>query len=106
MTADASSASWLAELTGKPKSIIGMVHLPALPGMPLYDAAGGMRAIREWVRRDLDALQNGGIHAVMFCNENDRPYRLDADPASVAAMGDVIGSLRDEVSVPFGVNIL
>ena len=42
----------------------------------------------------------------MFCNENDRPYRLDADPASVAAMADVIGGIRDEVSVPFGVNIL
>ena len=36
-----TTASWLTELTGKPKSIIGMVHLPALPGMPLYDAAGG-----------------------------------------------------------------
>ena len=83
-----------------------MVHLPALPGTPLYDAAGGMRAVREWVKRDLDALQAGGIHAVMFCNENDRPYRLDADPASVAAMADVIGGVRAEVSVPFGVNVL
>lgn len=101
-----AAANWLSELTGEPKSIIGMVHLPALPGTPLYDANGGMKAIREWVRRDLDALQSGGIHAVMFCNENDRPYRLDADPASVAAMGDVIGGIRDEVSVPFGVNIL
>ena len=100
------STNWLTELTGKPKSIIGMVHLPALPGTPLYDSAGGMAGVREWVRRDLDALQNGGIHAVMFCNENDRPYRLDADPASVAAMGDVIGGIRDEVAVPFGVNIL
>jgi hypothetical protein len=42
----------------------------------------------------------------MFCNENDRPYRLDADPASVAAMSDVIGGVRNEVSVPFGVNVL
>lgn len=98
--------NWLTELTGKPKPIIGMVHLPALPGTPLYDARGGMPAIRDWVRRDLDALQKGGIHAVMFCNENDRPYRLDADPASVAAMSDVIGGVRDEVSVPFGVNVL
>ena len=101
-----TSANWLTELTGKPKSIIGMVHLPALPGTPLYDSAGGMAGVREWVRRDLDALQNGGIHAVMFCNENDRPYRLDADQASVAAMGDVIGGIRDEVAVPFGVNVL
>jgi membrane complex biogenesis BtpA family protein len=42
----------------------------------------------------------------MFCNENDRPYRLDADMASVAAMADVIASVRGDLSVPFGVNVL
>jgi membrane complex biogenesis BtpA family protein len=98
--------SWLTELTGKRKTIIGMVHLPALPGTPLYDAAGGMAAIRDWVKRDLEALQSGGIDAVMFCNENDRPYRLEADFASVAAISDVVASMRDQLSVPFGVNVL
>ena len=86
--------NWLQELTGKPKPIIGMVHLPALPGTPLYDASGGMKAIRDWVARDLEALQEGGIHAVMFCNENDRPYRLDADMASATAMADVVATFR------------
>src|SRR4051812_43085153 len=98
-----AGTSWLTELTGKPKPIIGMVHFPALPGTPLYDSKGGMTAIRDWVRRDLEALQTGGIHAVMFCNENDRPYRLDADIASVAAMAEIIGELKAEISVPFGV---
>jgi uncharacterized protein len=98
--------NWLTELTGVSKPIIGMVHLPALPGSPLFDADGGMKAIREWVRRDLDALQSGGIDAVMFCNENDRPYRLDADFASVAATADVVATMRDQLSVPFGVNVL
>jgi uncharacterized protein len=98
--------NWLTELTGRPKPVIGMVHFPPLPGSPLYDAAGGMEAIRTWVKRDLAALQAGGIHAVMFCNENDRPYRLDADMASVAAMGDVIGGLKSDIRVPFGVNLL
>src|SRR5215213_3693467 len=97
---------WLTELTGARKPIIGMAHLPALPGTPLYDAAGGMRHARDWVARDLEALQGGGIDAIMFCNENDRPYRLDADLASVAAMADVVASLRGELSVPFGVNVL
>lgn len=99
-------STWLTELTGIGKPIIGMVHLPALPGSPLYDGAGGMSAIRDWVRRDLVALQGAGIDAVMYCNENDRPYRLDADVASVAAMSDVIAATRDELSVPFGVNVL
>ena len=31
------SGNWLTELTGARKPIIGMVHLPALPGTPLYD---------------------------------------------------------------------
>lgn len=101
-----AATSWLTELTGRPKPIVGMVHFPPLPGTPLYDAAGGMAAIRAWVQRDLHALQAGGIHAVMFCNENDRPYRLDADMATVAAMGDVIGSLKSEITVPYGVNVL
>ncbi len=39
--------NWLTELTGAPKPIIGMAHLPALPGAPLYDAAGGMDAVRD-----------------------------------------------------------
>jgi membrane complex biogenesis BtpA family protein len=98
--------NWLSELTGTKKSIIGMAHLPALPGTPLYDSAKGMQGIRDWVARDLEALQGGGIDAVMFCNENDRPYVLDADAASVAAMADVVATLRGELSVPFGVNVL
>jgi membrane complex biogenesis BtpA family protein len=98
--------NWLTELTGATKPIIGMAHLPALPGTPLYDSGAGMSHVRDWVARDLEALQSGGIDAVMFCNENDRPYRLDADVASVAAMSDVVASLRGELSVPFGVNVL
>ncbi|HET7093069.1 MAG TPA: BtpA/SgcQ family protein, partial [Thermomicrobiales bacterium] len=67
---------------------------------------GGMAKVRDWVKRDLAALQEGGIDAVMFCDENDRPYRLDADMASVAAMADVVASLRGDLSVPFGVDVL
>jgi len=102
----AAAPNWLVELTGVPKPIVGMVHLPALPGTPLYDAAGGMGKVREAVRRDLAALQAGGIHAVMFCNENDRPYRLEADAASIAGMADVVAGARGELSVPFGVDVL
>jgi uncharacterized protein len=98
--------NWLTDLTGAVKPVIGMAHLPALPGTPLYDAGDGMAAIRDWVRRDLEALQRGGVDAVMFCNENDRPYCLDADLATVAGMTDVVASLRGELAVPFGVNVL
>jgi len=91
---------------GKGKAVIGMVHIPALPGTPLYDARGGMNKLLDSAAADLEALQSGGIDAVMFGNENDRPYSLKAPPASIAAMSAVIAALRPVVKVPFGVNYL
>jgi hypothetical protein len=91
---------------GAVKPVIAMVHLGALPGAPLHDAQGGMEAIIEGARKDLAALQAAGVDAVMFGNENDRPYELQVDTASTAAMAYVIGRLRNEIRVPFGVNVL
>lgn len=98
--------SIVKELFGKEKPIIGMVHFPPLPGSPLYNDDKGIDYILERVRHDLNALQNGGIDAVMFCNENDRPYKLKADYATVATVSRVIGELIDEITVPFGIDIL
>lgn len=91
---------------GVAKPVIAMVHLGALPGSPLYDAAAGLPGLLEGARRDLAALQAAGFDAVMFGNENDRPYELDVDTASTATMAYVIGALRAEIKVPFGVNVL
>ena len=91
---------------GEQKPAIAMVHLGALPGSPLYDADGGVNAIIEAARADLVALQAAGFDAVMFGNENDRPYELTVDTVSSATMAHVIGALRSEITLPFGVNIL
>lgn len=91
---------------GAGKPVIAMVHLGALPGTPLHDGAGGVDAILAAAGRDLDALQAAGVDAVMFGNENDRPYELKVDTASTATMAYVIGRLRDRIRVPFGVNVL
>ena len=57
---------WLAKDLGSRKPVIAMAHLPALPGSPLHDAAGGMAAIIEHVSRDIEALQAGGVDCIMF----------------------------------------
>lgn len=88
------------------KPVIAMVHLGALPGTPLHDAAGGLAALLAAARADLAALQAAGVDAVMFGNENDRPYEFRVDPASTATMAFLIGQLRAEITVPFGVNVL
>jgi uncharacterized protein len=91
---------------GTAKPVIAMVHLGALPGSPLHDAEAGVEGIVEAAARDLDALMAAGVDAVMFGNENDRPYELQVDTASTAAMAYVIGQLRGRITVPFGVNVL
>lgn len=91
---------------GTPKPVIAMVHLGALPGTPLFNAEAGLEGIVEAALADLTALQAAGVDAVMFGNENDRPYEFDADRASLATMAFVIGRLRNDITVPFGVNVL
>lgn len=93
-------------LFGVRKPVIGMVHLGALPGSPLYDAEAGLEGLIAGARADLAALQEAGFDAVMFGNENDRPYEFKVDTASTATMAYVIGQLRNEITLPFGVNVL
>ena len=88
------------------KPVIAMIHLPALPGSPLYDPKLGLNYIIESAQRDLEALQDADVDAVLFGNENDRPYELKANTASSATMSYVIGFLKEKIKVPFGVNVL
>ena len=88
------------------KPVIAMVHLPALPGSPLYNPKLGLDYILETAEKDLLALQEAEVDAVMFGNENDRPYEFKANPASSSTMAHVIGALRNIIKVPYGVNVL
>ncbi len=99
---EGKSASLFREI----KPAIARVHLGALPGSPLHDLEAGIDGIVDAARRDLKALQDAGFDAIMFGNENDRPYEFEVDTASTATMAYVIGCLKKEITVPFGVNVL
>ena len=88
------------------KVVIAMAHIGALPGTPLYDADGGMAKLGDGVVADIEALQGGGVAAIMFGNENDRPYRFAAPPSGIAAMTAVVTAVKPLLKVPFGVNYL
>jgi membrane complex biogenesis BtpA family protein len=96
----------LHDLFGVDKPIIAMVHLPALPGRPRHDRASGLGPCVEAVAADLRALQAAGVDGLLFCNEADLPYQLSVGPEVAAAMASVIGQVRDEVSLPFGVDLV
>jgi membrane complex biogenesis BtpA family protein len=98
--------SWIEDVFGCRKPIIGMCHLNALPGDPAFDRQGGMQEVVKWARRDLLALQNGGIDAVMFSNEFSLPYLTCVETVTVAAMARIIGELLPDIGVSFGVNVL
>jgi uncharacterized protein len=93
------------ELFGDRRPLIAMAHLRALPGTPLYDAQGGMGAIIEALRGDLEIILAADFDAVLFCNEGDLPYSFKAGYECVAAMTRVVTELapRDR---PFGVDFL
>lgn len=98
--------TWLMETFGVAKPVIGMIHLPPLPGTALYDDARGVAAIIESAKRDADALQQGGIDAVMFGNEGDWPYRTRLGPETVATVAAAVTAVAPLLSVPFGVDVL
>ena len=96
----------LEERFGTVKPVIAMVHFPGLPGRPRHDRDAGRARLLDVVGRDLEVLQDAGVDAVLFCNENDIPYQLAVGPEVPAAMAAVIGELHPAIRVPFGVNVL
>ncbi|MBX3014723.1 MAG: BtpA/SgcQ family protein [Caldilineaceae bacterium] len=97
---------WVHSLFDSSKPIIAMCHLHALPGDPAYTPARGLEWVLDQARQDLHALQAGGVDAVMFSNEYSLPYLLKVEPITYVSMARIIGELRREITVPFGVNVL
>jgi membrane complex biogenesis BtpA family protein len=98
--------SWLAETFNVQKPVIGMCHLQAMPGDSGYDKKGGLDKIIELAKADLLALQEGGVDGVLISNEFSLPYLTKTEPITAIAMARVIGELRSEIKIPFGVNVL
>ncbi|WP_337270931.1 BtpA/SgcQ family protein [Oryzifoliimicrobium ureilyticus] len=88
------------------KVVIAMAHIGALPGSPLYNMDGGLQKLIDDVAADVEKLQAGGVDAIMFGNENDRPYVFKGSPESIAAMTAVVQAIKPSLKVPFGVNYL
>jgi len=97
--------SWLKEVIGTEKAIIAMCHLDPLPGDPYYGNSC-MEQVIDHAREDLIALQNGGVDAVMFSNEFSLPYLTNVETVTVAAMARIIGELKNDIKIPYGVNVL
>ena len=100
------SMLWTESMFHVKKPIISMLHLDALPGDPRYKKGTSMQQIVDHAAADLAALQNGGVDGIIFSNEFSLPYQRKMDIVTPAAMAFVIGCLKSELRVPFGVDAI
>jgi len=86
-------------------SLIGVIHLPALPGSPSHQLS--MDEIVERAVADGRTLRETGFDAVMIENFGDVPFTTSTvPPASVAGMAVVAERVRREVGLMMGINAL
>jgi uncharacterized protein len=88
------------------RTVIGMVHLPPLPGSPRWD--GSMARVVASALADARALVEGGADALLVENFGDAPFTPGrVEPATVAAMSVVAAEVRKAFPrAPLGVNVL
>jgi uncharacterized protein len=87
--------------------IVGVIHLPPLPGSARGQSARQMGAILEAVRRDAAAWTSGGANALIVENFGDIPFHKGSvGPETVSAMTLAVSVAGAESGLPVGVNLL
>lgn len=89
------------------KPIIGMVHVKALPGTPLYDQKGGMQKILDLAMNDVEILNDAGVDGIQFENQWDRPFVREQElgPETVSCLTYVIALAQRLSDIPFGIQV-
>ena len=94
----------IPSIFGAPRALIGVLHLPALPGTAR--AQLGPDAVVETVLAEARQYQAAGFQGLMIENMHDRPYLKGAvGPEVVAAMA-VVGREVRRTGLPLGVQVL
>lgn len=82
-----------------------MVHVAALPGTPCNKLS--IDEIIAKALSDARLLNEGGVDAIMIENMHDRPYlNRKVGPEIIAGMTAVACALKQELTVPLGIQIL
>lgn len=92
------------------RGLIGVVHLPAMPGDPFH-REGGFDAALAAARRDAEALAAGGVSAIIVENFGSAPFPKGTPdqptpPHQIAAIALAVSECRRVAGLPVGVNVL
>jgi uncharacterized protein len=120
--------TWLKDLFGTEKPIIGMAHFKPLPGDPRFrtlaepveatlqasaelveatpDLSNFVLQAGQALRRDIEALQEGGVDGIMLSNEGSIPWMTNPPTITAASMAAQIGIARSAIRIPFGVHVI
>ncbi len=86
------------------KQLIGMVHLKALPGAPLYS---DWQYVIDTALSEAKILESEGFDAIIIENMHDIPYLNRKVGAEITASFAVIASiLKSSINIPIGIQIL
>ncbi len=89
----------------RPQTVIGMIHVRALPGTPLHK--GGMASILDQALAEAETYRACGIHALMVENMHDIPYVQHPGPEIATAMAVLAREVkRAHPQLPLGLQIL
>src|ERR1700712_1020831 len=94
-------------LFGRTQVVIGVIHLPALPGSPAYDGQD-IEDIIAIAVGEANQYRAGGLDGLIVENHGDTPFpnpdRLGPEPA--AAMAVITRAVRLAANCAVGVNVL
>jgi membrane complex biogenesis BtpA family protein len=95
----------MSSLFSRPKPVIGVIHVGALPGTPRSSQT--VAEIIASARSEARVYREGGVDGVIIENMHDVPYlRGEVGPEIVAAMTAVATEVKGECGLPVGVQIL
>jgi hypothetical protein len=87
------------------KPIIGMIHLPALPGAPRNDR--GIDELIDFALGEAQKLERAGLDGLIVENVGDVPlFKDDVPSITVAAMARIVGAVVAKTQLHVGVNML
>jgi len=87
------------------KPIIGVVHLPPLPGSPYYE--GKLDDIINRAIEDATNLEKGGVDGLIIENLFDAPFvKRVKNPLTLASFSIIAHRVAESVNIPVGINIL
>ena len=87
------------------KPIIGMIHMPPLPGAP--NSRLSIKELTDFALSESDKLEGAGLDGCIVENVGDTPlFKENLPPYTVAAMATVTKAVVERTKMKVGVNML